>query len=136
MEAGDFFGLPRIGRGAALADFDEDGDLDLAVVHQGAPAALLRNESPRGHWIKLRFRGTVSNRRGVGVRATVHSDSRSRTQQLCGGTSFAVTHQPLLTFGLGADDGPVSIDIQWPSGERMTLEDVAVDQELLVQEPR
>ena len=133
--AGKFFAQPRVGRGVATCDYDGDGDLDLAVVHQDGPAALLRNDSKRGHWLKLRFRGTSSNRRGIGVRVTVRSASRTRIQQLCGGTSYAVTHQPVLVFGLGKDDGPLTVDVAWPSGKQQTLKGVAVDQELLVEEP-
>jgi hypothetical protein len=132
--AGPFFQETHVGRGVAACDYDDDGDLDLLVVHQNEPAALLRNDSRRDHWLQLRFRGNDGNRRGIGVRATVQSADRRQMQQLCGGTSFASTHAPMLNFGLGANSEPVSIEVEWPGGTRQTLHDVAVDQTLTISE--
>ena len=70
-EAGEFFHGKYVGRGAAVCDYDDDGDLDVVVVHENSPAALLRNDSERGHWLKVLFRGRESNRRGIGCRVTV-----------------------------------------------------------------
>lgn len=101
VEAGDYFSARRVGRGVATADFDDDGDLDLCVVHQNAPVALLRNDSNRGHWLKLAFLGHLSNRRGIGVRVTLRAGDRSFVKQLFGGSSYAVSHQPVLVFEIG-----------------------------------
>ncbi|HVW02550.1 MAG TPA: FG-GAP-like repeat-containing protein, partial [Planctomycetaceae bacterium] len=62
--AGEYFAGKWIGRGVACGDFDNDGDWDLAVVHQNSPVALLRNDSDRGNWLKLRC-VAAGNRRGV-----------------------------------------------------------------------
>ncbi|MCO6457543.1 MAG: CRTAC1 family protein [Pirellulaceae bacterium] len=133
--SGPIFEQPLVGRGVAAGDYDDDGDLDLAVVHQNQPAALLRNESRRGHWLKLRLIGTTSNRRCVGAHVTVRGQDRQRVQQLCGGTSFASSHEPALIFGLGANADPVSLTVTWPSGRAQTLDNVAVDQAVLLVEP-
>jgi hypothetical protein len=134
-KAGDYFLGRYVGRGVATADFDNDGDLDLAVVHQNLPAALLRNDSTRGHWLKLQFIGRRSNRNAIGVRATVRSDAATLLQELAGGTSYCAALQPVLVFGLGASAAPCRIEIRWPGGAVQVLDDVGVDQSLLVVEP-
>lgn len=134
-EAGAYFLDKYVGRGVATADFDNDGDLDLAVVHQNRPAALLRNDSQRGRWLKLQFVGRRSNRNGVGVRATVRCGATTLLQEVAGGTSYCAAHQPVLAFGLGDSAAPVRVEVRWPSGAVQVLEDVRVDQALLVLEP-
>ena len=118
----------------ATGDYDDDGDLDLAVVHQNTPLALLRNDSRRGHWLKLEFRGRESNRRGIGCRATVQYAGGELVQELCGGTSFASTNQPVMIFGLGEHDARCDVEIRWPNGNTQTLSQIAVDQKYVVEE--
>lgn len=133
--AGPYFSGRYVGRGVATADVDGDGDLDAVVVHQNKPAALLINESERGHWLQLHFTGKASNRAGIGCRVKVQCRDRSFTSQLFGGTSFASTHQPALVFGLGARVDPVDIEIHWPSGIVQKMNAVPVDQILHIVEP-
>jgi hypothetical protein len=134
-EAGEYFHDKHIGRAVAACDYDEDGDWDVVVAHENSPAALLQNESERGHWLKFLFRGRDSNRRGIGCRVTVQSGSTSYLQELCGGTSFAATHQPALIFGLGAESTPCRVTVRWPQGRMQTLTDVPVDRALVLDEP-
>jgi len=135
-QGGPYFERKLLGRGIASADFDRDGDLDLTIVHQNVSAALLRNDSERGHWLTLEFAGRVSNRRGIGTRVVVQSAGRRWTQQLVAGSSFASSHQPLLAFGLGEEAGPLSVTVHWPSGRTQTLNGVVPDQSLFLVEPR
>jgi hypothetical protein len=70
--SGGYFTEPHVGRGAAAADFDRDGDVDVAVNHLNGPAALLRNDTkPAGAWLQFELIGTSSNRSGVGAVVTV-----------------------------------------------------------------
>jgi hypothetical protein len=94
----------------------------------------LRNDSERGHWLKLLFRGRESNRRGIGCRVTVTAGAQQYLQELCGGTSYAVTHQPTLIFGCGDFAGPVRVAVRWPNGRTQVLEQVALDQTLTLDE--
>jgi hypothetical protein len=134
-EAGAFFDVKQVGRGVALADYDADGDLDAVVVHQNTPTALLENRSRRGHFLACEFIGVASNRRGIGCRVTVRCGDLALVQQLCGGTSYASSHQPRLVFGLGERTGPCDVEIVWPSGAVQRLAAVPVDQVLTVREP-
>jgi hypothetical protein len=133
-EGGPYFSREWLGRAVASADYDHDGDLDLAVVHQNDPAALLRNDSERGHWLIVRFVGRESNRRGVGAKVTVRQNDRVLVQELAGGTSYCAGHQPALAFGLGGGAEPCEISVRWPSGKRQTLTGVDVDQTLALDE--
>jgi hypothetical protein len=134
--AGDFFQQKRVARGMAVADYDTDGDPDVVVVHQNAPAALLQNSSQRGNWLTFRLLGHASNRRGIGARITVETAGGTWIQELCGGTSFASSHQPTLFFGLGEAPEPCKVTIRWPSGHTQVLENVLPDQALFVEETR
>jgi hypothetical protein len=130
--AGPFFQQQALGRGVASADYDNDGDLDLCVVHQNSPTALLENVSQRGHWLKFRLIGLSSNRSAIGTRVTVTQGEQTLYQELAGGTSYCASAQPVLIFGLGDSDLPCSVKIQWPNGTTQHIsENFPVDQELL-----
>ncbi len=133
--AGPYFHEVRIGRAASEGDFDNDGDLDVVVVHQNSPTELLRNQSQRGHWLACEFVGRQANRRGIGTRVTVTQAGRTLVQELTGGVGYCSSRQPLLIFGLGDNLNSCDIEIRWPSGQRQLLTSVAVDQSLQIVEP-
>ena len=134
-KAGQPFREQRIGRAVASCDFDDDGDLDLAVVHQNTPTWLLRNDSQRGHWLKVRLIGRSSNRRGVGSQVTLRQGQSVLVQQLMGGTSYCASHQPVLVFGLGESNANCSIEIRWPSGISQQVDNIEPDRSLVLMEP-
>lgn len=132
---GDIFREKFVARSVAAADFDADGDLDLACVRHHQPALILRNTRTAGNWIRLAFSAQRNNRFGIGVKVTVTSaDGSQLVQQLCGGTSYCATHEPVLTFG--NIKAPVSAEILWPDGSRQTLRDLNANQQLTVLEER
>lgn len=134
-QAGEYFSRKLIGRGVALADFDNDGDLDLAIGHQNTPASILQNESTRGKWLQIELVGRISNRRGVGTRVVVHHPSRNLRQEVMGGSSYCSAHQLALFFGLGDVSQPVSLDISWPSGIEQKITNVMPGSRLVIEEP-
>ena len=133
-QAGPYFQREVLGRGAAYADFDQDGDLDLAISHQREAAAVLRNDREGGHWLKLRFMGRTSNRRGIGAQVRLTQEDRILIAQLPGGTSYCASHEPLVFMGFGDSDANVAIEVIWPSGWISRVPSAAVDQELIVRE--
>lgn len=134
-QAGPFFSNRLVGRGVASADYDSDGDLDLCVVHQNSPTALLRNDSERGHWLTVHLTGRKSNRSAIGSRVTVEAGELSLMQELAGGTSYCASHQHILVFGLGESDEPCTVRVRWPSGRTLLLDNVVPDQSLRLIEP-
>lgn len=134
-KAGDYFSRKVVGRGAALGDFDHDGDWDLAVVHQNEPAVVLRNDSERGHWLKLRF-NAWSNRRGIGTRVVLSQGSQTLTQELAGGTSYGVSHESALIFGLGDNAENCRLKVIWPDQTVQFIEHVGVDQSLALRQSK
>jgi hypothetical protein len=139
--SGEWFARALVGRAAASADFDEDGDEDIAVLNCGGRAALLRNDSPRGHWIAFRLEGTRSNRDGYGAKVTVTARRSGvlfrRSFECRSGRSYAAACDPRVRAGLGAGAVEVeAVEIRWPSGTVQSLERPAIDRVHRVLEPR
>ena len=140
---GEAFVRPAVGRGLAVGDYDNDGDLDLFIVNNGAPAELLRNDrsgAPERHWLLVSLRGRSSNRFGVGARVEVVTRQedgtlRRQSDEVRAGSSYLSTNDLRLHFGLGTARTAQSVEVRWPSGARQVLTDVAADRTLTVQEP-
>jgi len=129
------FSKPMVARGAAYADFDRDGDLDILVSQNNGPAALYRNDGGNSnHWLQLRLQGTKSNRDGIGAVVRVTSAGGAQSQTVHSGSSYCSASDLALTFGLGKDTAVTSVEIFWPSGGRQKLSNVKPDQRLTVQE--
>ena len=118
------FGLdavgPRMARGAAAADYDNDGDLDLAINSIGGSVTLLRNNVQEGNWLIV---ATEAHLPGTVVEVTL-PDGAILRRELLAGSSYLATEDPRLHFGLGAIDA-VTITIHWPNGEVTNLESLA-----------
>lgn len=133
--AGEYFSKKLVGRGVAKGDFDNDGDWDLVVINQNDPAAILRNDSDRGHWLKLRF-NSVSNRRGIGTRVVLTQGNTTLTQELAGGTSYCIANEPALIFGLGENSADCQLKVIWPDHTVQFIEHVGVDQTLVIRQTK
>jgi hypothetical protein len=135
--AGTAFQAAALYRGAAFADFDNDGRVDAVVSTVNGPARLYRNVTPgAGHWLALRLRGTRSNRQGLGATVHVHlAEGRDLYNHATTAVGYASASEPLVRFGLGQASGAESIEIRWPSGQVQKLANVAADRMVEVKEP-
>jgi enediyne biosynthesis protein E4 len=135
VQLGPDFKLPRVSRGAAVGDFDNDGDLDILVNNNGQTPQLLRNDGGNAnHWLEIFLIGTKSNRDGVGARVKVSAGEIVLYDQRKGGMSYQSAQDPRLHFGLGQNDRVDAVEIIWPSGVVTKLRSLKSDQIISVKE--
>ena len=133
---GEEFMKPMVGRGSAVADIDNDGDLDLLITATGRAPRLMRNDQELGHhWLRVKLTGTKSNRDAIGARVIVKTAARTQIQQVMPTRSYLSQSELPITFGLGDTDVVESVEIRWPDGSTQTLNDVVIDQLIHVEQP-
>jgi hypothetical protein len=126
---------PIVGRGAAYADFDHDGDLDILVTSNGGAAELLRNDGGnRNNWINVRLIGRQSNRSALGAVVRVESSSGKQWQTVHSGSSYCSQSDLALTFGLKQDRVISKLTVEWPSGKTQHFENLQVNRFLTLDE--
>ena len=135
MPSCEFFHRRNVGRGLAVADFDDDGDLDVIVTYLFDPPQILENVSPtQNSWLRMRLIGRESTRTPFGAIVTVKLGEKVMARQLYSGGSYLSQSQQELFFGWeGADE--VDVKVQWPSGRVTNLPRVKPRQQLVLVEP-
>jgi len=126
---------PIVGRGAAFADIDGDGDLDVALTQTGGPALLIRSDQELGHhWLRVKLVGRADNRDAIGARAVLQAGGVTQRRHVMPTRSYLSQVEMPLTFGLGAADRVDSLQITWPDGKTQDVTVGAVDTVLVVEQ--
>jgi hypothetical protein len=131
--AGEDFQVARVHRGAAFADFDNDGRIDVAVTSINGPVELWMNRSPMQHWLQLKLEGTRSNASGLGAKIVCRGSQRTQTCMVSNSVGYGCSSDSRVHFGLG-EERTVSLEIHWPSGTVQQIKDVRCDQRLSIAE--
>jgi hypothetical protein len=133
--SGAAFEQAHVGRGAAFADYDNDGDIDVFIVNQDGRPMLLRNDGGnRNNWLKVRVQCTKSNRTGFGTKIEVRAGAIVRTEEIGGQTSYLSQNFQEAHFGLNKEKEAIRITVTFPSGVVRTLEHVKANQIVTVNE--
>jgi hypothetical protein len=120
-------GGPAVARGLARADFDHDGDVDLAISHSDGPLALLRNETAGRAWLGVRLEGTEANREAVGAKLTLLAAAEGageptrQVRWVVAGDSYQSSSDRRQLFGWRDGERPLALEVEWPAGERRRL---------------
>jgi hypothetical protein len=132
--AGDLI-APLVGRGAAYADVDGDGDQDLLITQSGGRPVLLRNDQALGHrWLKLRLQSRPPNINAIGASVKVVASGSSQRQNVMPTRSYLSQVGLPITFGLGDARQVDEVIVQWPDGKTETWLDLDVDRAYLLQQ--
>ncbi|MFT5088363.1 MAG: hypothetical protein ACI906_001293 [Candidatus Latescibacterota bacterium] len=135
VDSGPGMELLQVSRGAAFADYDNDGDVDIAVNNSADHVALLRNDnSKKTHWLGVELRGVKNNRDGVGARVEVVVAGRRIMREVRASGSYLSAHDLRLLFGLGQDTIAERVMVQWPGGATQVVENALGNQYLIIEE--
>jgi enediyne biosynthesis protein E4 len=139
QQTGEDFQKPTVGRGAAYADIDADGDLDLLLTACGQQPRLLRNEQQIGNnWLRVKLvgNGKTCNRDAIGARVLLQQDQAITQRRLVSPTRSYLSQVELpVTFGVGQRTEVQSLTIQWPDGTSQKIANPDLNQTLVIQQP-
>jgi hypothetical protein len=126
----------RVGRGLAVADFDNDGGLDVAISSAGRRLVLLKNQNAAGHnWLLIRAEGRTGNRFGLGATVRIRTAEGTQVREINNVASYQSASDIRLHVGVGRARTVPQLDVTWPGGATQTLTDVPVNQVFSIREP-
>jgi hypothetical protein len=122
-----------VGRGAAFADIDGDGDLDVLFGATGSKPRLIRNDQKLGHhWLRVEVAGVKGNRSAIGARIDVETADGTLRSLIMPTRGYLSQSESVATFGLGNQQKVRKVTVLWPTGESKVVEAPTVDQVLKV----
>jgi len=119
---GSAFDLRLLGRGLAAADYDNDGDIDLALLNNDRPLQLLRSDGVEGSWLGLQLRGRPPNTEAIGSVVTLITERGRQMRWVHAGDSYQSSSERRVHFAWEENDVPLSIEIIWPDRSSTRIE--------------
>jgi hypothetical protein len=135
-KTGTPFAAPKVARGAAYADINNDGALDILLMTNGGPPHLYLNQGGTNQSLRIKLVGTKSNRDGIGAVVRVTSGSDKQWLTVKTGSSYLSQSELVLTFGMGSKTKADAVEIDWPSGQVDKLTNIATGQAVTIQEAK
>ena len=133
--SGPAFAAEKVGRGLAVGDIDNDGDLDLLVSNNGQDAELLRNDGGnRANALTVRLRGAAKNTEAIGARIRLTSGSRTQIRDVKAGSSYLSQSDTRVHIGLDQAAAVERLEVHWPRGMTEVFRNVAANQILTIRE--
>jgi len=133
---GEVFASPKVARGAAFADIDQDGALDILLTTNGGRVYLFHNEGGTNHSLRVKLKGTKSNRDGIGAVIRIVSGKERQWQMLRSGSSYLSQSELVATFGLGSAAKADWVEVRWPSGQVDKVANLNVGQTVTIEESK
>jgi enediyne biosynthesis protein E4 len=134
-QSGAVFQEAHVGRGAAFADYDNDGDMDVFVVNHQGRGMLLRNDGGnKKNWIKVRAVCTKSNRTGFGTKVEIEAGGQKQVQEIGGQPSYLSQNFQEAHFGLDKAEQVTRLKVMFPSGLIREKKDLRANQTIIIAE--
>ena len=122
---------PSISHGAAYADLDNDGDLDLVVNNLGSAASVYRNDTQKNegtHYLRIKLKGAGANPYAIGAKVTIHtSKGNAQVAEMVATRGYQSSVEPVIHVGLGMDNHVADILVNWPDGRQSTHKNIQID---------
>ena len=134
MKVGPAFAAPKVARGAAYADINNDGALDILLTTNGGPVHLYGSQGATNQSLRVKLIGTKSNRDGIGAVVRVSAGNDKQWLTVKSGSSYLSQSELVLTFGLGSRTKADTVEVQWPSGQVDKLSNISSGQTVTIQE--